>query len=607
MEFAIRQTVDLGCENPVLRYAQPLEYGDSCAHRWIVTVERDGAAADLSAMSAKCYVTRAAGDAERAQGVTSVTLPLETAIDAQSGTVSCVFQEGCYGGVGAFAAIMRLSDASGATVTAAKLTARLDRSTSDAVYDPEGLVPSLDALLAQIETIEAATEAANTAAANANAKAADADTATVNANRATGNANAGADGANKAAAKINGMTIDASGLSAGASPTAVLSEVDGHYHIALGIPRGATGATPQISVQVQTGEAGSEAQVSVSGTAENPVIHLTIPRGDVGDIGTLTINGKAPDSNGAVTLTMSDIDGLADAIENAGGVKTVSGVSPDTEGNVSLKAENVGALPSGATAADSSKLGGQLPAFYATAEDIAPLLYNNAGAHNAIYRGKDLGTAVTDAQWAAIAAGTFEDLYIGDYWTIGGVTYRIAAFDYYLLAGGTDTTTHHVTLVPDGSMYTHVMNDSGGTTGGYVGSKMYTTGLADAKTTINNAFGSAHILTHRQYLCNAVSDGKPSGASWYDSTVELLTEQNVYGGKVFGAVNNGSTVPALYTVDKSQYPLFAFRPDLISNRTTFWLRDVVSNSHFTHVNSLGEARYTIVTYSLGVRPAFSIC
>lgn len=66
--------------------------------------------------------------------------------------------------------------------------------------------------------------------------------------------------------------------------------------------KGDTGATPQISVQVQTGEAGSEAQVSVSGTAENPVIHLTIPRGDVGDIGNLTINGKSPDGSGAVTL-----------------------------------------------------------------------------------------------------------------------------------------------------------------------------------------------------------------------------------------------------------------------------------------------------------------
>ena len=231
---------------------------------------------------------------------------------------------------------------------------------------------------------------------------------------------------------------------------------------------------------------------------------------------------------------------------------------------------------------------------------------DNAGAHNAVYRGKNLGSAVTAAQWAAIQAGTFDDMYIGDYWTIGGVTYRIAAFDYYLRAGDTDMTTHHVTLVPDASMYNHAMNDSNVTTGGYVGSKMYTTGLADAKTTINNAFGSAHILTHRQYLCNAVSNGKPSGGSWYDSTVELMTEQNVYGGKVFCVGNDGSTVPSLFTVDKSQYPLFAFRPDMISNRNWFWLRDVLSNMGFADVGSSGYAHYGYASDDLGVRPAFAI-
>jgi hypothetical protein len=31
-------------------------------------------------------------------------------------------------------------------------------------------------------------------------------------------------------------------------------------------------------------------------------------------------------------------------------------------------------------------------------------------------------------------------------------------------------------------------------------------------------------------------------SSWYDSEVELMTEQNVYGGKVFAHVSDGSTV-----------------------------------------------------------------
>lgn len=238
---------------------------------------------------------------------------------------------------------------------------------------------------------------------------------------------------------------------------------------------------------------------------------------------------------------------------------------------------------------------------------INAIATTGAGAHNAIYRGKSLGSAVTEAQWAAIKAGTFEDMYIGDYWTIGGVVYRIAAFDYYYRAGDTDMTTHHVTLVPDANMYTHVMNDTNITTGAYVGSKMYTEGLTQAKTTINSAFGEAHVLNHRQYLQNAVTDGYASGGSWYDSTVELMTEQNVYGGKIFGNQLNGTALPNSYTVDKSQYPLFAFRPDMISNRQWYWLRDVVSASRFAYVNDNGVANYTDASYALGVRPAFSIC
>lgn len=237
---------------------------------------------------------------------------------------------------------------------------------------------------------------------------------------------------------------------------------------------------------------------------------------------------------------------------------------------------------------------------------IDAIATTGAGAHNSIYRGKNLGTSVSAAQFAAIKAGTFDDMYIGDYWVIGGVTYRIAAFDYYYRTGDTSCESHHVTLVPDGNMYTHVMNDTNVTTGAYVGSKMYTEGLNQAKETINAAFGSAHILNHRQYLQNAVTDGYASGGSWYDSTVELMTEQNVYGGKVFGNCQNGTALPNSYTVDKSQYPLFAFRPDMISNRAWFWLRDVVSAAYFAGVTGNGSADANGASGAGGVRPAFSI-
>lgn len=250
-----------------------------------------------------------------------------------------------------------------------------------------------------------------------------------------------------------------------------------------------------------------------------------------------------------------------------------------------------------------------------TEAKIAPLLFNNAGAHNAIYRGKSLGSTVTTAQYAAIKAGTFDDLYIGDYWTIGGVNYRIAAFDYYLNSGDTNCTTHHVVIVPDTCLYNAQMHNtsSGGwesgaantTAGGYVGSDMYKSNLEQAKTTIKSAF-SGHVLKHRIYLTNAVANGRASGGAWCDSEVDLMCEQMVYGSGIFSPVSDGSNVPVNYRVEKSQLPLFQHEPSRIGNRNDWWLRDVITASYFARVYYDGKADYTGASNSLGVRPAFCI-
>lgn len=250
-----------------------------------------------------------------------------------------------------------------------------------------------------------------------------------------------------------------------------------------------------------------------------------------------------------------------------------------------------------------------------TEAKIAPLLFNNAGAHNAIYRGKSLGSTVTTAQYAAIKAGTFDDLYIGDYWTIGGVNYRIAAFDYYLNSGDTSCTTHHVVIVPDTCLYNAQMHNtsSGGyeggaantTTGGYVGSDMYKSNLEQAKTTIKSAF-SGHVLKHRIYLTNAVANGRASGGAWCDSEVDLMCEQMVYGSGIFSPVSDGSNVPTNYRVEKSQLPLFQHEPSRICNRNNWWLRDVITASNFALVSNYGNAYYNNASFSLGVRPAFCI-
>jgi len=229
-------------------------------------------------------------------------------------------------------------------------------------------------------------------------------------------------------------------------------------------------------------------------------------------------------------------------------------------------------------------------------------LADNAGFRNSIYRGKNLGTSVTPEQYARIADGTFEDMYIGDYWTINGTTYLIAAFNYYLDSGDTWLTTNHVTLVPAGYMYTHRMNPTNTTEGGYAGSEMYTTGLGQAKTKIHADF-AGHVVNHRRYLSNAVSNGQASAGAWFDSDVELMNEV-----MAFGSVVNGKGLYGLYNIgtEKSQLPLFALRPDLLNIRQAWWLRDVCSASYFALVGTRGDVFIFGASGPYGVRPVFSI-
>lgn len=236
-------------------------------------------------------------------------------------------------------------------------------------------------------------------------------------------------------------------------------------------------------------------------------------------------------------------------------------------------------------------------------DSVRNVLADGAAAHNCIYRGKNLGTSVTAEQYAAISSGKFTDLYIGDYWVIKGVTYRIAAFDYYYNCGDTNFTKHHVVIVPDTSLYKAQMNTSNVTTGGYTGSAMYKSNLAQAKTTIKAAFGSAHVLTKRELLTNAVNGNTPSGWAWFDSDVELMNEVQAYGSVAWGAHDgNGYNVAS----GDGQFPLFMFDRTKLHNREDYWLRDVASATYFSIVGYYGGADGGNASFSFGVRPAFCI-
>lgn len=223
-----------------------------------------------------------------------------------------------------------------------------------------------------------------------------------------------------------------------------------------------------------------------------------------------------------------------------------------------------------------------------------------------LFRGKNLGTALTAVQKAAIKDGSFKGMFLGDYWSIGGRIWRIVDMDYWYNCGDTAFTSHHLVIMPDEALYNAQMNTTNVTTGGYVGSAMYKSNLANAKTIVNAAFQGS-VLTHREYLCNAVANGRPSGGAWFDSSIELPNELMMYGHPHFSPTSDGSTVPSIYTISKTQLALFMVCPRFIVNRSyNQWLRDVVSSAYFAFVDCSGSPNYSGASGSYGVRPVFPV-
>lgn len=224
----------------------------------------------------------------------------------------------------------------------------------------------------------------------------------------------------------------------------------------------------------------------------------------------------------------------------------------------------------------------------------------NAGYHNSIYRGNNLGTSVTDEMYAAITAGTFDDMFVGDYFTINSTVYRIAGFNLIKNCGDNVNVGNNVCLVPDNALANAQMNENNETTGAYANSDMRTTNLTQVTNKIITDFGSSHVISYRNVLANATAGGQASGSMWYDCKVELMSEVMVYGMKVWG--NTGYEVGCL----NEQFPLFRINPESIHRRYSYWLQSVGSQASFSLVRTYGNADISNASSALGVRPFFFI-
>lgn len=131
---------------------------------------------------------------------------------------------------------------------------------------------------------------------------------------------------------------------------------------------------------------------------------------------------------------------------------------------------------------------------YVKESEIGEEVYDVVAKHRNTFRGKNLGTSYTDEQKAAVQNGTFEDLYVGDYWNINGFTWRIADIDYFYNHAYTKSdntirnTDHHLVIFPDAGLFSTKMNETSKSTG-YTGSDFYINKSNQVINILKSAFG----------------------------------------------------------------------------------------------------------------------
>lgn len=256
--------------------------------------------------------------------------------------------------------------------------------------------------------------------------------------------------------------------------------------------------------------------------------------------------------------------------------------------------------------------GNSATATVATTANAVAFIPDCAASHNGIFRGKDLTSYFTSGEMSkAIAAGTFKDIYIGDYinvamtvngTSIGTVKWIVAHCDYHLYYGDPMTVAHHVVMVPQDVLDVNIrMNSDNTSVGGYIATEMWTTTLPLYVTAIQSAFGTDHVLSHRELLTNSISADSPSmaGAGWTGSSnsfgwcsvsANLMNEPMVYGTTTFGSsghdVGDCNKQLALFKLDTSA-AIAGYRGNR-TDRKWGWLRTIVSSSRFAYAGYRGN-------------------
>ena len=101
----------------------------------------------------------------------------------------------------------------------------------------------------------------------------------------------------------------------------------------------------------------------------------------------------------------------------------------------------------------------------------ARIATENAQTHNATYRGQSLGS-FNETFAGDIDNGTFNNMWVGDYFVVNNHTYKIAGFNYKCGHEENTGLANHLIMITD-VLSNQAMNSSDTTAGGFAGTELF--------------------------------------------------------------------------------------------------------------------------------------
>jgi hypothetical protein len=228
----------------------------------------------------------------------------------------------------------------------------------------------------------------------------------------------------------------------------------------------------------------------------------------------------------------------------------------------------------------------------------------NVQLHNATYRGQSLGP-FNETFAGDIKNSTFNNMWVGDYFTVNKHTYKIAGFNYKYGHEENTGFTNHLIMLTD-VLSSQAMNSTDTTAGGFAGTKLFKNYFPQIESQLQTDFGN-HLLTFKSYLSTSVdSNGAPNNGQWY-SLKACMCNSAMWWGSPSKYSNNANGVKFNIGDEDTQLPIMKLHTaEQDSGGNAVWLRDIYDSSYFAIAGNDGSAGWNAASYSGGVRAFFLI-